>query len=69
MPSDLPRAQLRDADRTVTVSDAIHGHALALSRTIDVPAGRVQPGAEYERFRRFVEDADALLDREVALGK
>jgi hypothetical protein len=69
MPVSLPHAVLRDTDRSVTVSDTIHGHALELVRTIDVPAGRVQPGAEYEKFRRFVEDADALLDREVFLGK
>jgi tetratricopeptide (TPR) repeat protein len=69
MPNGLPHAELRDADRTVTVNDAIHGHELKLVRTVDIPAGRVQPGAEYEKFRHFVGDADALLDREVFLGR
>jgi hypothetical protein len=69
MPASLPHAQLRDSDRTVAVSDAVHGHAIEIVRTIDVPAGRVQPGAEYAAFRRFVEDADAVLDREVSLGR
>jgi cellulose synthase operon protein C len=69
LPPNLPHAELRDSDRVVQVNDAIHGHAIELARTIDIPAGRVQPGADYEKFRRFVEDADALLDREIALGK
>jgi cellulose synthase operon protein C len=69
LPASLPHEELRDTDRSVLVGDAIHGHAIELVRTIDIPAGRVQPGEDYERFRRFVEDADALLDREVPLGK
>jgi hypothetical protein len=69
MPLSLTHADLRDGDRTVSIDDAIHGHAIELVRTMDIPAGRVQPGTEYEKFRHFVEDADALLDREVFLGR
>jgi cellulose synthase operon protein C len=69
MPVSLPHADLRDIDRSVSVNDTLHGHAIDLVRTVNIPAGRVQPGADYERFRRFVEDADALLEREVFLGK
>jgi tetratricopeptide (TPR) repeat protein len=69
MPSNLPHAELRDGDRTVSVSDAIHGHAIELVRTIDIPAGRIRPDVEYEKFRRFVGEADALIEREIYLGK
>ncbi len=68
-PGTLPGAVIRDVDRTVTVADTVNGHSIELVRTADIPAGRVQPGAEYEKFRRFVQEADALLDREVFLGK
>jgi hypothetical protein len=67
--SPLPREKLVDADRTIAVSDEILAHGLKLVRSIDIPAGRIQPGAEYARFRRFVADADAVLDREVVVGK
>lgn len=69
MPPSLPTLEARDGDRVVRIRDAVHGHALRLDRTIDVPAGRVKPGDEYARFMRFVQDADALLDREVVLGR
>ncbi len=69
MPARLPKAEVRDADRVVQVADTLQGHALTLVRTVDVPAGRIQPGAPYEAFRRFVNEADALFDREVYLGK
>jgi tetratricopeptide (TPR) repeat protein len=70
MPITLPpHAELRDVDRTVSVNDSIHGQSIELRRIVDLPAGRVPPGADYDRFRRFVEDADSLLDREVFLGK
>ena len=65
----LPGAVIRDVDRTVTVADTVQGHSIELVRTADIPAGRVQPGHEYETFRKFVQEADALLDREVYLGK
>ena len=35
---------------------------------VDIPAGRVQPN-EYATFQRFTQDADALVEREIALGK
>jgi tetratricopeptide (TPR) repeat protein len=69
LPATLPGAVIRDVDRTVTVADTVQGHSIELVRTADIPAGRVQPGHEYETFRKFVQEADALLDREVYLGK
>jgi hypothetical protein len=69
LPAALPGGQLRDGDRSVTVSDAIVGRTIALRRVVDVPAGRVQPGAEYESFMAFSQQADLLLAREIALGR
>jgi hypothetical protein len=46
----------------------VNGRAIDLVRMIDIPAGRVQPG-EYVRFQKFTQDADALLEREIALLK
>jgi hypothetical protein len=51
------------------VQDAIEGGTIVLSRVVAMPAGRVQPGAEYARFVAFTQAADQLLEREVALGR
>ena len=69
MPASLPNANAKDGERVVAVKDAVHGHAVALDRMIDIPAGRVQPGAEYLKFQRFVQDADAMVEREILLGR
>jgi hypothetical protein len=69
MPPSLPKADYRLGELLVSVKDAVHGHELRLTRTIDLPAGRVQPGDEYTRFQQFTNDADAALEREIALGR
>ncbi len=61
-------AEARERDRVVSVKDSVRGHALLLNRIVDMPAGRVQPGADYASFRRFVQEADTLLEREVFVG-
>jgi cellulose synthase operon protein C len=68
LPGTLPGGELRDGDRSVVVKDAVEGNALKLVRVVDIPAGRVQPGADYARFVQFTQSADALLAREIALG-
>jgi hypothetical protein len=68
LPSSLPKGEARDGERIVSVNDAVNGRAIDLVRMIDIPAGRVQPG-EYVRFQKFTQDADALLEREIALLK
>jgi hypothetical protein len=68
MPSSLPTGEVKDGERFVKVADVVHGHAIQIDRVVDIPAGRVQPG-EYARFQQFVQDADALLEREILLGK
>jgi hypothetical protein len=68
MPSSLPKGEARDGERVVKVDDAVNGHAISLARVVEIPAGRVQPG-EYARFQKFTADADALLEREIAIGR
>jgi tetratricopeptide (TPR) repeat protein len=69
MPPSLANAEARERDRVVVVKDTVHGHALLLDRVVDMPAGRVQPGTEYASFRRFVQEADTLLERELFIGR
>jgi len=68
LPGSLPTGELRDGDRMVSVKDGVEGRSLVLKRVVDIPAGRVQPGAEYARFVQFTQAADQLLEREIALG-
>lgn len=68
LPASLPNAELRDGERTVTVKDTVEGSSIRLVRVVDLPAGRVQPGADYARFVGFTQQADQLLGREIALG-
>lgn len=69
LPAQLPHGKKTDADRSVTVDDAVAGHSVVLSRVVDVPAGRVQPGADYARFVAFTREATELLESEIALGR
>ncbi len=69
MPSSLPQGEARDGDAFVVVKDAVNGHALDFDRSISLPAGRVQPGEEYTKLQVFSRAADALVARDVALGK
>jgi hypothetical protein len=68
MPASLPDGEVKDGERVVQVNDKVNGHSIVLSRTVDIPAGRVQPGEDYAKFSRFVQDADAMLEREVVIG-
>ena len=69
MPSSMPIGEKRDGDSFVSVKDVVNGHAIDFDRVIDLPAGRVQPGKEYSTWQGFVRNADALIAREVAIGK
>jgi hypothetical protein len=69
LPPSLPGADVRDGDRSVVVKDAVEGNAILLARVVDIPAGRVQPGAEYAKFVAFTQAADQVLDREIAIGQ
>jgi hypothetical protein len=51
------------------VHDALRPHAVAFDRAIELPAGRVEPGAEYAAWQKFLRDADALVSRDVIAAK
>jgi len=67
MPASLPTGEAKNGERSIVVKDAVRGHQIHLERTVDIPAGRVQP-AEYADFLRFTQSADELLEREIVLG-
>jgi hypothetical protein len=69
LPGTLPGGELRDGDRSVSVKDAVEGRMIVLRRVVDIPAGRVQPGAEYTKFVTFTQQADQLLEKEISLGR
>ena len=69
LPATIPGGELHDGDRSVSVRDAVEGRAIMLRRVVDIPAGRVQPGAEYAKFVAFTQAADQLLEKEIALGR
>jgi hypothetical protein len=69
MPSDLPRSELHFGDALVVSRDTVSGRAIDFERIIDLPAGRVQPGEEYAHWQKFVREADALLTRDVVVGR
>jgi cellulose synthase operon protein C len=69
MPATLPGGTVRDGERVVEVKDTVEGHSIRLVRLIDIPAARVQPGKEYAGFVDFVQKADTLVEREIALGR
>ena len=69
LPPSLPPAEVRDGERSVVVKDTVEGNAITLVRVVDIPAGRVQPGAEYAKFLAFTQAADNALEREIAIGR
>ncbi len=69
MPASLPGGEIKDADRIVKVADKVNGHSIQLVRSIDIPAGRIQPGASYAKFVQFTQRADDLVERDIRIGK
>jgi tetratricopeptide (TPR) repeat protein len=69
MPAELGRGEQRDGGAFVTVKDAVNGHAMDFDRIIDLPAGRIQPGEEYAKWQEFLRAADALVSRDVLVGR
>ena len=67
LPANLTPVAVRDGERSVDVKDAVRGRTLSLDRVVDIPAGRVQPGAEYARYLRFIHDGDNIIQRELLL--
>jgi tetratricopeptide (TPR) repeat protein len=56
-----------DGGRSVKVNDRTENGALVIARTVDIPAGRVQPEA-YATFQSFVREADTVLHRDVVIA-
>jgi hypothetical protein len=69
MPAEAAHGEVRDGEAVVQVKDAVSGHAIDFDRFIDLPAERVQPGAEYTAWQTFVRDADALVGRDILVGR
>jgi tetratricopeptide (TPR) repeat protein len=69
MPAELPHGEAKDGDALVVVKDAVNGHAVDFDRVIDLPAGRVLPGDDYARWQQFTRAADALVARDILLGR
>jgi cellulose synthase operon protein C len=64
---EVPRpAKISEAGRLVRRDDAVEKGRLRLRRSIEVPAGRVQP-EEYRDFARFTERADELQTEPVVV--
>jgi tetratricopeptide (TPR) repeat protein len=68
-PPSLPPEEVRDGERVIAVHDSVQGHSLLLDRMVDIPAGRVQPGAEYARYLRFIHTGDNIVQRELVLRR
>jgi hypothetical protein len=69
--SGVVPAEHTDGDRRVTIADRVETakdgkKVLILDRTIDVPAGRIQP-AEYPKFLAFARRADDALAASVRI--
>jgi tetratricopeptide (TPR) repeat protein len=62
--SGLANATVTDGDRRVAIEDTTAAGVLHLKRSIDLPAGRVQP-AEYPHFATFAQQADDALSRAI----
>jgi hypothetical protein len=60
----LAAATLAEGDRRVSVQDTATNGVLHMKRTIDLPAGRVQP-ADYPKFAAFARQADNALSRAI----
>ena len=62
--SEVAPVQISDGDRSVQVVDSAKGGELSLVRTVNLPAGRVQP-KDYPRFLSFARHADEALSQSV----
>jgi hypothetical protein len=60
----LAEATLAEGDRRVSVRDSTTNGVLHMKRSIDLPAGRIQP-ADYSKFAAFARQADDALSRAI----
>jgi hypothetical protein len=64
--SPLGGATLSDGSARVVIADTAKNGVLHLGRTIDIPAGRIQPDA-YPRFAELARRADDALSRAIRI--
>jgi hypothetical protein len=62
--SDVGAVKINDGDRSVQVADTAKPGELSLVRTVNLPAGRVQP-SDYPKFLAFARQADEALSQSV----
>jgi len=62
--SDLAPVKINDGDRSVQVADSAKAGELSLVRTVNLPAGRVQPGG-LSAVSRLRASADEALSQSV----
>jgi len=65
--SALAPVEIKDQDRKVVVRDRLEGQSLVLDRVIDIPAGRVEPGA-YGALQEFARQADEATMRDIVFS-
>jgi hypothetical protein len=63
-PDAVTAATVEEGGRRVVVSDSADGRVLRIQRSIDIPAGRVQP-EQYAQFAQFAHRADGALSRPI----
>ncbi len=64
--STLAGGTIKDGDRSVEVKDTLRGNTLVLDRTLDLPAGRIQPD-RYPAFVQFAHRADDALSSSIQI--
>jgi hypothetical protein len=62
----LTPGTVEDTGHRVVIKDSVAAGVLHVERTVDIPAGRIQP-TDYPRFARFARQADDALSRTVQL--
>jgi tetratricopeptide (TPR) repeat protein/transglutaminase-like putative cysteine protease len=65
--SRLDPVEVKDQDRKVVVNDRQDGQMLVLERTIDIPAGRIEP-AGYSNLQSFARRADEATMRDIIIS-
>lgn len=62
--SEVRPREVKHGERVVSISDALKADVFSLNRTVNLPAGRIQP-EEYPRFVEFARSADEALSQSV----
>ncbi len=65
--SRLSPVEIKNDDRKVVVHDRQEGQTLVLERTIDIPAGRIEPSG-YSNLQTFARQADEATMRDIVIS-